>query len=172
MPITRLPDNVSLDLGALAEPLGVAIHAVRRARLQPKSKVLVFGAGTVGLLCAVAAKKLGGTDIVAIADIDQGRLDFATSNGFADISYAVPLKRGGSLEENLAIAEDTASELGKLQKSGQKPIGEYDVVFECTGVASPLQASVYVSLTKAQKYKLMTQKTDKYHRLRNLVVES
>jgi L-iditol 2-dehydrogenase len=162
---------VSLDLGSLAEPLGVAIHAVRRARLPPKSKVLVFGAGTVGLLCAIAAKKLGDTDIVVIADIDQGRLDFATSNGFADISYAVPLKRSGSLEENLAVAEETASELGKLRKPSQNTVGEYDVVFECTGVASPLQASVYVSVTKAQKQKFLTQETDRSSRSRNLVVE-
>jgi L-iditol 2-dehydrogenase len=146
---------VPLDVGALAEPLGVAIHAVRRAQLPPKSKVLVFGAGTVGLLCAIVAKRLGDTEIVAIADIDQGRLGFATRNGFADISYTVPLKRGSTLEENLAIAEETARDLGKLRNLDQDVIGEYDVVFECTGVASPLQTSIFVSVTEAQKHKFV-----------------
>jgi L-iditol 2-dehydrogenase len=150
--IIRLPDNVPLDMGALAEPLGVAIHSVRRAQLPPKSRVLVFGAGTVGLLCAIVAKRLGDTNVVAIADIDQGRLDFATSEGFADISYTVPLKRGSNLEENLEIAEETARELGKLRSVGEDAIGEYDVVFECTGVALPLQTSIFVSMTQTQRY--------------------
>jgi L-iditol 2-dehydrogenase len=162
---------VSLDLGALAEPLGVAIHAVRRAQLLPKRKVLVFGAGTVGLLCAIVAKNLGYADIVVIADIDQGRLDFATANGFADISYPVSLKRGNTVEENLAIAKETASELGKIQKPGQSAIGEYDVVFECTGVASPLQASVFVSVVEAQKQVFMTQETNNLARPQNPQVE-
>lgn len=41
----RLPDNVSLDEGALMEPLSVAIHACRRAGLTLGDKVLVLGAG-------------------------------------------------------------------------------------------------------------------------------
>lgn len=135
---------MSLDLGALVEPLSVALHAQRRAQVQPNSKVLVFGAGTVGLLTAVVAKKAG-ADVVAIADIDQGRLDFAISNGFADLSYTVPLRRGSTIEENLQIAKDTASELGKLARPGDAAIEEYDIVFECTGVPPPLQAAIFVS---------------------------
>ncbi|KAF2093241.1 sorbitol dehydrogenase-like protein [Rhizodiscina lignyota] len=139
-----LPDGMSLDLGALLEPLGVAIHAERRAKLVPGSKVLVFGAGTVGLLSAAVAK-IKGASTVAIADIDEGRVNFATQNGFADIGYTVPLKRGSNIEENLEIARATAEAIGTQAKKGGDVIGEVDTVFECTGVPSCVQAGIYAT---------------------------
>ena len=143
----RLPENVSLDLGALIEPLGVAIHASRRARLPPKSNILVFGAGAVGLLVAAVAK-IEGAGTVIVADIDQGRVDFAVKNGFAHKGYSVPMKRGSTTEENLEIAKGTAAAISKVPNVGGVPVGEVDAVFECTGVPSCLQAAIYVSLEK------------------------
>jgi hypothetical protein len=143
--VSRLPEDVSLDLGALLEPLGVAIHASRRAQLPHDSTVLVFGAGAVGLLVAAMARISGATTVV-IADIDQGRVDFAVKNKFAHKGYTVPLKRGSSVEENLEIAKGTATEIGKVPKVNGKPIGEVDAVFECTGVPSCLQAAIYVGI--------------------------
>ncbi|QIW96844.1 hypothetical protein AMS68_002362 [Peltaster fructicola] len=133
----KLPTELSLDVGALLEPFGVALHAYRRSLMPPKAQVLVFGAGAVGLLCAAVAV-LKGADRVVIADIDAGRLDFATQNGFAHASYLVPLKRGQEIDEALAIAKETAAEVGEL---GQEK--EFDVVFECTGVPSCVQAGIY-----------------------------
>lgn len=140
----KLPEDVSLDLGALLEPLGVAIHASRRAALAPNSTVLVFGAGTVGLLVAAVAK-IKGAKTVVIADIDSGRVDFAVKNKFADLGYTVPRRRGSSIEENLAIAKETAEKVGKVVKKDGQVLGEVDAVFECTGVPSCLQAAIYVS---------------------------
>lgn len=139
----RLPENVSLDLGALLEPLGVAIQASKRAQLPPGSTVLVFGAGAVGLLVAAMAK-ISGASTVVIADIDEGRINFAVENKFAHRSFAVPLKRGSSIEENLEIAKETAAAVGKITKENGEPVGEVDAVFECTGVPSCVQASIYV----------------------------
>lgn len=139
----RLPDNVSLDLGALLEPLGVAIHASRRAQLPNDSTVLVFGAGAVGLLVAAMARISGATTVV-IADIDQGRVDFAVKNKFAHKGYTVPIKRGNSIEEDLETAKETAAEIANVIKVNGKPVGEVDAVFECTGVPSCLQTSIYV----------------------------
>ena len=136
----RLPDDVSLDVGALLEPLGVALHAFRRSHMPKDATVLVFGAGAVGLLCAAVAKLKGAGKIV-IADIDAGRLDFAVQNGFADTSYTVPMRRGKDIDESLAIAKETATEIGKVDS-----VGEVDVTFECTGVPSCVQAGIYVSL--------------------------
>ena len=134
----KLPNDVSLDVGALLEPLGVALHAFRRSQMQKDSTVLVFGAGAVGLLCAAVAKLRGAGKII-IADIDAGRLDFAVQNGFADTSYTVPLKRGKDIDDNLVIAQETAAEIGKVDD-----IGDVDVTFECTGVPSCVQAGIYV----------------------------
>jgi L-iditol 2-dehydrogenase len=142
--MSRLPEDMSLDLGALLEPLSVAIQASKRAQLAPGSTVLVFGAGAVGLLVAAMAK-ISGAGTVVIADIDAGRVQFAVENKFAHRSFTVPLKRGSTIEEQLDIAKEVAGEVGKLPKESGGEVGEVDAVFECTGVPSCVQASIYVS---------------------------
>ncbi|KAL5425720.1 hypothetical protein PMIN04_002335 [Paraphaeosphaeria minitans] len=140
----KLPENVSLDLGALLEPLGVAIQATKRAQLPVGSTVLVFGAGAVGLLVAAMAK-IAGASTVVIADIDAGRVNFAVENSFAHQSFTVPLKRGQTIEENLEIAKETAAEIAKVARVSGGAVGEVDAVFECTGVPSCVQASIYAT---------------------------
>ncbi|KAH9865269.1 hypothetical protein IAQ61_009216 [Plenodomus lingam] len=141
----KLPEDMSLDLGALLEPLGVAIQASKRAQLAPGSTVLVFGAGAVGLLVAAMAKILGAGTVV-IADIDEGRVNFAVENKFAHRNFTVPMRRGATMEEQLDIAKETAAAIGKITKqSGGGEIGEVDAVFECTGVPSCVQASIYAT---------------------------
>ncbi|KAI4666258.1 uncharacterized protein J4E79_002295 [Alternaria viburni] len=140
----KLPEDMSLDLGALLEPLSVAIQASKRAQLAPGSTVLVFGAGAVGLLVAAMAK-ISGAGTVVIADIDAGRVQFAVDNKFAHHSYTVPMKRGSTIEEQLDIAKEVAAEVGKLSKESGGEIGEVDAVFECTGVPSCVQASIYAT---------------------------
>ncbi|KAH6870054.1 chaperonin 10-like protein [Alternaria rosae] len=140
----KLPEDMSLDLGALLEPLSVAIQASKRAQLAPGSTVLVFGAGAVGLLVAAMAK-ISGAGTVVIADIDAGRVQFAVDNKFAHHSYTVPMKRGSTIEEQLDIAKEVAAEVAKLSKKSGGEIGEVDAVFECTGVPSCVQASIYAT---------------------------
>lgn len=135
---------MSLDLGALLEPLSVAIQASKRAQLAAGATVLVFGAGAVGLLVAAMAK-ISGAGTVVIADIDTGRVNFAVENNFADRGFTVPMKRGNTIEEQLEIAKEVAADVGKTTKESGGEIGEVDAVFECTGVPSCVQASIYVS---------------------------
>ncbi|GIZ39600.1 hypothetical protein CKM354_000297900 [Cercospora kikuchii] len=135
--VYRLPDELSLDVGALLEPLGVALHAFRRSLMPANATVIVYGAGAVGLLCAAVAKLKGAAKVI-IADIDAGRLEFAVQNGFAHASYTVPMRRGKDIDENLQIAKETAAEITKVED-----VGEVDVVFECTGVPSCVQAGIY-----------------------------
>jgi len=141
--LARLPADVPLDLGAILEPLGVAIHATRRAEVSPKSTALVFGAGAVGLLCA-AMVKASGSSTVMITDIDKGRVDFALRNSFAHVGFVVPMKRGQTIEEKLDVAKDTAALAAQVKDLQGETIGEVDLVFECTGVESCLQAGIYV----------------------------
>ncbi|MCJ1280859.1 hypothetical protein MMC26_000176 [Xylographa opegraphella] len=140
----KLPSAMSYDEGAILEPLGVATHASRRAQIPMKASVLVFGAGAVGLLCAYMAKEAGAS-VVIIADIDEGRVDFATKNGFADHSYVVSSKRGQSIKEKLAIAKETALNISQTATATGNTIAEVDVVFECTGVESCVQAAIYIT---------------------------
>ncbi|QDS74071.1 hypothetical protein FKW77_009432 [Venturia effusa] len=142
----KLGEGMSLELGALVEPLSVAIHASRRARIKEEAslrgKVLVFGAGAVGLLCA-AVCKLEGVKRVVIADVDAGRVDFAVKNGFAHEGFLVPMRRGTTTEENLDIAKLTASEIASVKNADGIEVGEVDAVFECTGVPSCVQTAIY-----------------------------
>lgn len=133
-----------MDAGALLEPLGVAVHASRRANIAPGSTVLVLGAGTVGLLVAAVAK-IKGAGTVIIADIDSGRVQFAVENKFAHLGFTVPRRRAEKIEDQLAIAKEIAAEVGKVVNSDNIVVGEVDAVFECTGVPSCLQTAIYVN---------------------------
>lgn len=72
----KLPDHVSLEEGAVVEPLSVAVHITRQASVTPGASVVVFGAGPVGLLCCAVARSHGASKIVSV-DINQERLEFA-----------------------------------------------------------------------------------------------
>lgn len=69
-----LGDATPAELGVLAEPLAVGVHAVtRQARIESHSRVLVLGGGTIGILTAIAARAAGAADIV-ITDLFEFNL--------------------------------------------------------------------------------------------------
>jgi 2-desacetyl-2-hydroxyethyl bacteriochlorophyllide A dehydrogenase len=70
----RLPENVDFVLGALAEPLAVAVHALRLGGVREGTPVLVLGAGTIGLMSVAAAKHLGAGPIGITARYPQQRV--------------------------------------------------------------------------------------------------
>lgn len=76
----KLPDNVSLEEGAMCEPLSVGVHACRRASIGPETHVLVMGAGPIGLVTLLAARAFGAPKIV-IVDVDDYRLSVAKQLG-------------------------------------------------------------------------------------------
>ncbi len=59
----RVPPDLDASLAALAEPMAVAVHALRRGGLAPGQRVLVLGAGSIGLLTLVAARTLGAGEV-------------------------------------------------------------------------------------------------------------
>ncbi|WP_344018236.1 NAD(P)-dependent alcohol dehydrogenase [Pseudonocardia kongjuensis] len=73
-----VPDHVSDDAAALLEPLSVALWAHRRAGTGPGSRVLVAGAGPIGLLVARVAAVQGATEVL-VSDPDAGRRALAGS---------------------------------------------------------------------------------------------
>lgn len=77
----RIPDEMSYEEGALLEPLSVGIWACERARLTHGDRVLVSGAGPVGVLAAQVARAFGAAS-VTIVDLSEFRLQLAESLGF------------------------------------------------------------------------------------------
>lgn len=75
-----LPESTSYNEGALIEPVAVAVHAVKRAKISLGDKVAIIGAGAIGLLITALSKRAGATEIV-VADLDDFRLDMAKEFG-------------------------------------------------------------------------------------------
>lgn len=139
----RLPKDCSFERAALAEPLSVLIHASRRAQCKAGQRVLVCGAGAIGLLACAVARSTGASRVVAI-DINHARLDFAKSQGFADDVFCLPAgPRAKSSEEALRRAKETGATV--LKAFGEED--GFDVIFECTGAEPCIQMSIHVSIS-------------------------
>ncbi|KAK6173431.1 hypothetical protein SNE40_016883 [Patella caerulea] len=122
----KLPDHVSLDEGAMLEPLSVAVYSCKRAEIDLGSTVLVCGAGPIGLLAMMVAKNAGATNIM-ITDIDEHRLNFAKKMG-ADHIFKIVDKDGD------VVARKVSSILG-----------EPDVTLDCSGVDSSFILGIQVT---------------------------
>jgi len=103
-----IPDSLSDEAGALIEPLAVGVAANKKAAVEPGDRVLVTGAGPVGLLAAGVARARGGW--VAVSDTNDYRLQVAADRGADAIIHA----GAGSAREQQ---------------------GEFDVILECSGAA-------------------------------------
>ncbi len=90
------PYGLGDDGAALAQPVAIAVHSMRRGRLQPGEQALVIGAGGIGVFLLYAAVELGAR--VAVADLDEVRLGIARDLGAHDLIDA----REGPLPELLA----------------------------------------------------------------------
>jgi len=106
--LAKLPDNVDFVAGALAEPLGVALHAVRLSGLGAGMKVAILGAGAIGLSILQTCRAFGAGEIL-VAEPREGR-------------RAAPARLG-------ATVAATAEEL----KAFWDDVSEPDVVFEAAG---------------------------------------
>ncbi|MBV1691262.1 alcohol dehydrogenase catalytic domain-containing protein [Novosphingobium sp. G106] len=75
-----LPEGLSLDAGALVEPLAVATHGVNQLGVKPGDKVAVFGAGPIGLASLVVLRHRGIEDVIAF-DLSPFRRERALALG-------------------------------------------------------------------------------------------
>lgn len=130
--LLALPDALSFEQGALVEPLSVATHGINQADLKPDSRVVVLGAGPIGL-AAVAVLKYRGLRDVAIVDLSEQRLERARALG---------------ADHTLAGGRPLASLLGDIHGSVEffgMPVPATDVYIEATG-ARPVVEDVLQSI--------------------------
>lgn len=78
--VYALPDSVSYEEAALAEPISVALHAVNLSDTKPEDQVMVVGTGIIGLLIIQVLHSRGYRQIAAV-DVDNSRLDRALHMG-------------------------------------------------------------------------------------------
>lgn len=120
-----IPESVSLKEAALTEPLAVVLHGFRKITVRPGDKVLILGAGTIGLF-ALQAALLSGASFAAVSEPNSARRTLAGNLGAHHLMN--PVKSNVSIEFE--------------EKSGQAP----DLVVECAG--SPAAASETFSLAR------------------------
>jgi len=112
--VYKIPDNISLELAALTEPLAVSYHVVRRSDFQIGDTVVIIGGGPIGMLIGLMVKP-GGASKVVISEVSEYRLKLAEELGFITIN---------------AKKLDPVSEVLRLTSN----VGA-DLVFEVAGVA-------------------------------------
>jgi L-iditol 2-dehydrogenase len=120
-----LPDDITWDQAALAEPLAVGVHAVRVAQISPGADVLILGAGTIGLMTLQAAKAMGAGRVM-VTDLRQDRLSLA-------------LKLGA--DEGV---DPTTTDLAIRLEESFGP-QRADVIIECVGVAATAREAIRVA---------------------------
>jgi L-idonate 5-dehydrogenase len=114
--VRPLPEGVSTEHGALAEPLAVALHAVHRAGDLTGRDVVVNGAGPIGSLVVAAAKYRGAATVVA-ADLSEASLAVATAMGADEVRN---LAAGDTLPEDAELvfeASGAAAALGNVLRA-------------------------------------------------------
>ena len=98
-----VPDGLSDDAAALIEPLSVGLWACRRAGVGPGARVLITGAGPIGLMCVQAARAFGATD-VTVTDVNPHRLRIAAELGAtATVDVARTPLAGTGLEPTVLL---------------------------------------------------------------------
>ncbi|MFF5563153.1 L-idonate 5-dehydrogenase [Streptomyces sp. NPDC012623] len=102
--IRPLPDGVSTEHGALAEPLAVALHAVHRAGEVRGRTVLVNGAGPIGALVVAAVKHRGAGTVIA-SDLSESSLRVARAMGADE---TVDISSGAPLPEDVELSFDAS----------------------------------------------------------------
>ncbi len=115
-----LPSDLTLADGAIIEPLAVALHGINLSGMQNGDKVLVLGAGPIGLAVAFWAKRYG-AGRVAVQDISDWQEKRALDMG-ADVFVVDPQDPIESAERGLG--------------------GKADIVFECVGIPGLIDQAV------------------------------
>ena len=119
--ICKLPDNISLEIGALIEPFAVAYRGVCHAAPVEGKTVMICGAGTIGMMALKVCKMLG-AKTVAMVDLSDDRL-------------ALAAKHGADVLVNGAEDIDAALTAAGIRHS-------IDIAIEAVGVTPTVQQSV------------------------------
>ncbi|WP_220136831.1 zinc-dependent alcohol dehydrogenase [Streptomyces himalayensis] len=122
--VAVIPDSVPFDVAALNEPMAVARHCVNRSEARATDKVVVFGAGPIGLGATIWLK-LRGVQHVTVADVIPERLETALAVG---ANAVIDSSR-----------EDVTTRLAELHGQGANALGQprpdTDIYIDAAGVA-------------------------------------
>ena len=118
----RLPEGLSFARAAMAEPVGVAMHAASLPRFKPGDSVAIVGAGLIGLILLKIVRNMTAGKILAV-DVDPGRLETALAFG-ADAAF--------DARESDVVAK-------VREAAGGRGV---DLAFEVAGATAPIATAI------------------------------
>jgi 2-desacetyl-2-hydroxyethyl bacteriochlorophyllide A dehydrogenase len=129
--VATFPDTVPFDVASLNEPMAVALHAVNRSQAKPTDKVIVFGAGPIGLGATIWLK-LRDVEHVVVADVIPERLAKAL-----DVGADAVINSG---------TEDVTARLKELHGTGANALGQpaagTDIYLDAAGVPAVINTAI------------------------------
>ena len=127
--IINIPDEVTYEMGAFAEPLAVAVRAVKRSQMKVGDTVAVVGCGPIGLLVLQVAKAAGASKVFAIEPVKKRR-EMA--------------KQLGAHEVFDPIKSEVGKEIAEMTEGLRA-----NVAFECVGNQSAFDTAVQATGRRA-----------------------
>jgi len=118
--VHHLPDSVSLEMGALVEPMSVAYHAAGLAEVNDQSRVLIYGAGPIGIGLWFALRGMGLTEI--------------------DVVEPSPIRRGSIEALGASTLDPTTQDVAGLVAEVTQGNG-VDAAFDAAGVAAAVESA-------------------------------
>jgi 2-desacetyl-2-hydroxyethyl bacteriochlorophyllide A dehydrogenase len=112
--LRKIPEGMDYESAAMVEPVAVAVRAVQRGGIQAGDRVLVFGAGNIGLLVIQVARALGAGRVV-VTDLLPERLALAAKLG---VDQAIDVREGfpkNEFEKQFDIVIDGVGSEGSVQ---------------------------------------------------------
>ncbi|KAF5363930.1 hypothetical protein D9756_000478 [Leucocoprinus leucothites] len=139
-----LPENLTLEDGAMMEPLSVGVHSVANlGGFRTGQSIAIFGCGPVGLLCMAVAKALGAKRVIAV-DIVSQRLEFAKTYAATETYLPPkPLEGESKIDYSRRNAEQMKQQLN-IQDRGHNTI---DLVIDASGAEVSIQTALYIVKT-------------------------
>lgn len=120
-----IPEDLDTDQASLVEPMAVALHGVLRRRPKPDDRVLVLGAGIIGLLTVQMIKVLQPETHVAVMARYPHQQRAATRFGADEL-----ISESGAYE---MVAESTGGELYAAPLNRGMILGGFEVIYDCVG---------------------------------------
>ncbi|KAJ7068382.1 xylitol dehydrogenase [Mycena amicta] len=136
-----LPEGVSLEDGAMMEPLAVGVHSVSNlGGFRAEQSIAVFGCGPVGLLCMAVAKALGAKRIIAV-DIVPARLEFAKEYAATHTYLPISPNEG---ESKIDFSQRNAATMKAQLGIEDRGVNAIDLVIDASGAEVSIQTAFHV----------------------------
>lgn len=144
--LVALPENISDEMAILTDPIACSVHSVLRADLSKAGKVLVYGAGVLGLGIVAALRAVGYQGRIEAIDRSGYLRELACTLGADDF-----FSPASNVKDRFAeIAARTGARVQRVRFGNYMLDGGYDVVFDCVGSRTSIEECLKWTAARGQ----------------------